>query len=118
MNDEPTPSLGQRLAWHSRNALRASRFGTVAALVGGGLAAVVLPVRGAWLAALVAGGCVVGALLCVVIAGHRPLPDASLEIGPALEKVGAADQVGHGLARAGLVLAAFALGAWLGSFAH
>jgi hypothetical protein len=101
-------------------AWRASRLGALVGLVGGFLLHTVLPVRGGWLAGLVALACVGAGFLCVAWAGTRPahpLPDTSMDVGAALEKVGTADQVGHGLARAALVLAGFSLGLWLGSLA-
>jgi hypothetical protein len=74
-----------------------------------------LPVRGGWIAGLVAAACGAIALGLVAVGGRGDqLPPATLAVGPALEKVGAADQVAHGLARAALVLGGFALGLWLG----
>ena len=95
-------------------AWRASRIGIVLGLVGGFLLDFLLPVQGAWLAALVAAGSGLGSLLAIAVAGMRPLPDPRMDIAAALEKVGAAHQVAHGLARASLVLASFALGLWAG----
>jgi hypothetical protein len=73
----------------------------------------VLPVRGAWLAGAVALAAGLVAVAFVALGGQRPLP-VGLDPGPSVEKVAGADQVAHGLARAALVLAAFALGLWLG----
>lgn len=112
---EPAP-FGHRLAWHARLAVRASRFGLGAGLAGGFLLHLVLPVRGAWLAGAVALGAAVVALAFVAFGGRHPLP-TGLDVGPSIEKVGGADQVAHGLARAALVLAAFALGLGLGGLA-
>jgi hypothetical protein len=108
--------FGRRLAWHAGLAARASRFGLVAGSVGGFLLHLVLPVRGAWLPGAVALAAAVVALGCIALGGQRPLP-VGLEAGPSLEKVAGADQVAHGLARAAFVLAAFALGLWVGGLA-
>ena len=108
--------LAARGAWHLRLAVRASRFGIAAGAVGGFLLHFVIPVRGWWLPAAVALGAALVAAVCVGFGGRQPLP-TGLAVGPTLEKVGGADQVAHGLARASLVLAAFALGLWLGGLA-
>jgi hypothetical protein len=102
--------LADRLAWHGRLAWRASRVGIVLGLVGAFLLRLVLPVRGGWLAAMVASVTGVLALACIAM-GRGPLPTLQ-DVGASLEKVGAADQVAHGLLRAALVLGAFALGLW------
>jgi hypothetical protein len=112
--------LAGRLRWHGRMAWRASRIGIVLALVGGFLFHLVVPVRGAWLAGLVAAGCAILVLAFVGWAAARlhPLPPKGVtDVGASLEKVGVADQVAHGLARAASVLAAFYLGLWLGGLA-
>ncbi|HUR24734.1 MAG TPA: hypothetical protein VM327_01820 [Candidatus Thermoplasmatota archaeon] len=102
--------FAQRLAWHGRLAWRASAVGIAVGAAGGSLLDLVLSVRGAWLPGAVAAGAAALALLCMAVAPARPLPATDLDVGPALEKVGTADQVAHGLARAALILAAFAVG--------
>jgi hypothetical protein len=108
----PTP-FPARLAWHARIATRASRIGALAALAGGFATGALLRVRGAWLAGAVAACAAVLALLSVALA-RQPVDPVVHTLAPdvAMEKVGLADQVAHGLARAALVLGCFFLGLW------
>ena len=118
MSDEPLATasgLPARLAWHARMAVRASRVGGVLALGGGLLLHLLIPVPGSWLAGLVAACSAWGALMCIAAAGDRPLPSARVtDPAVALETANGWDQVAHGLARAAVVLACFAVGLWVG----
>ena len=105
----------RRLAWHVRAAWRASRVAVPVAAAGGVLLRLVLPVQDAWLAAAVAA---TAALLAVVVlalgeARRAPLPRAA-DPDAAVEQMAAPDLVGLVLARASMVLGAFALGLALG----
>jgi hypothetical protein len=112
--DAPIPTrFPERLAWHARIATKASRFGAGAALAGGSVIGLVLHVVGAWLAGAVAASAAVLSVLSIALA-RRPLDPAveALPADVAMEKVGLADQLAHGLARTALVLGCFFLGLW------
>jgi hypothetical protein len=113
--DGPGPTrFPDRLAWHLGLAAKASRVGAVAALGGGFATGLLLRVTGAWLAGAVAACAAVLALLAIAFA-RQPVEPAVRGLAPevAMEKVGPADQVAHGLARAALVLGCFFLGLWM-----
>lgn len=108
--------FASRVGWHAGLAWRASRIAALMAGVGGTLLRLVLPVQDVWVAGAVAGASALVALALIAIAEkrHAPIPAEVRDPAAALEKVGAADQAAHALARAALVLGAFAVGVALG----
>ena len=100
------------VVWHLKAAWQAARIGMAVALVAGILLALMLPVTGVWLVVAVAAGCLAAGLLLALLA--KP-PSTSGDPMVALETAGAANQVGHALLRAGLLLGAMALGLAVGA---
>lgn len=110
------PGLSTRVAWHAGLAWRSSRWSILFAFGGGLAIRFLLPVEDAWVAAAVAGGAAALALALILLGEARStrLPAGMKDPLAALEAAGPADQVAHALARAALVLAAFAAGVGLG----
>lgn len=107
-------SSGDRVLWHGALAWRSVRVGVATAAMGGLLVRLLVPVDDSWIAAAVAVGC---AVLAIVLAslGRGELPPPGAERSVALEFLGATGQWAQAFARSALVLAAFAAGLFLGS---
>lgn len=108
-------AFAAHVGWHLRLALRISRWAMGLAFLGGLLARLALPVQDGWIAGAVAGGAALLFLGILALGSRgpaRPLPPPTQEA--ALEQARGADHIAHALARAALVLGAFAIGLALG----